>query len=520
MTRRSSHKAPAIEAAAPIGIALAMVLLLPRLVRLFYPEVWVEDDFYLESAYLVSAGMRPYLDFVHQHFPVLEWTAGAYIWLFGASHLSFEFLNEAAIYATSLLVFALGRRVAGRPAAIASAILYGFASLVFRYHVYERECFVAPLVVAAAIFTLDDDSAEISRRAGSIAALLFLACAIKLTAVIPAAVIIGYIAIFQRAILKAIAIAVCIAVLIAALSAFCYWRYGFAFVFETFFFHFMKGRDTAGAIALYPRLILDIMAPLLVLDVVRICAAREWKAATILVVALATAEYIFFGLLSPTAWGHNYLEALPFIAIIAGLGATRLFDALRNLITQEMPARVDWAWVVGGGLFILICLVAITPLVNENWLHDSIYGFGFVPRDEIAEIASAIRGASSSDDNIVAPSFLCFEANRPELIRYPETYGIYREAEAEYERDGFFAARSRLGNADFFALIGDTAHYWTDQIRDAITGRKVKVVVSDSPIQLLPLVRVPPEMLAQNGYRPILRTAHYVVWALAPAPSP
>ena len=497
-----------------------MVLLVPRLVRLFYPEVWVEDDFYLESAYLVSVGMRPYLDFVLQHFPVLEWTAGAYIRLFGASNLSFEFLNEAAIYATSLLVFALGRRVAGRPAAIASAILYGFASLVFRYHVYERECFVAPLVVTAAIFVLDDDSAEISRRAGVVAGLLFLACAIKLTAVIPTAVIVAYIALFWRGVLKAIAIAIGVAVLIAVLSAFCYWRYGFVFVFQTFFFHFMKGRDTAGAIALYPRLILDILAPLLVLGVVRIVAARDWKGATVLVLALAAAEYIFFGLLSPTAWGHNYLEALPFIAIIAGLGAIRLFEALRNLVAQEMPARVDWAWVIGGGVFILICLVAITPLVNENWLHDSVYGFGFVPRDEIAEIATAIRGASGPDDNIVAPSFICFEANRPELVRYPETYGIYREAEAEYEHDGFFAARSRLGNADFFGLIGETAHYWTDQIRDAITEHKVKVVVSDSPIQLLPLVRIPPEMLAQNGYRPILRTPHYVVWALTPAPPP
>ncbi len=45
------------------------------------------------------------------------------------------------------------------------------------------------------------------------------------------------------------------------------------------------------------------------------------------------------------------------------------------------------------------------------------------------------------DDDVIAPSFICFEANRRELIRYPETYGVYREAKAEYDRDGFFAAR-------------------------------------------------------------------------------
>ena len=30
-------------------------------------------------------------------------------------------------------------------------------------------------------------------------------------------------------------------------------------------------------------------------------------------------------------------------------------------------------------------------------------------------------------DDVIAPSFLCFEANRREFIRYPETYGVYRE---------------------------------------------------------------------------------------------
>jgi hypothetical protein len=119
---------------------------------------------------------------------------------------------------------------------------------------------------------------------------------------------------------------------------------------------------------------------------------------------------------------------------------------------------------------------------------------------------------------VIAPSFICFEANRAQLIRYPELYGTYREAKATYQRYGFRTARRRLGSANFFSLIGDTAHYWTDPINDAVAKRRVKVVISDSPIQLLPLVLVQPELLASSGYRPILHTQHYTVWELE-APS-
>src|SRR5271168_962531 len=135
MTSRDSSR----RVSASIGAWLIVVLLIPRVVRMLYPEVWVEDDFYLESAWLVSVGMRPYLDFVQPHMPLLEWIAGCYLKLFGASHQSIEILNEAAIFAASILTWSLARRVAGRPTAIAASILYAWSSLVFRYHVDERE---------------------------------------------------------------------------------------------------------------------------------------------------------------------------------------------------------------------------------------------------------------------------------------------------------------------------------------------------------------------------------------------
>jgi Dolichyl-phosphate-mannose-protein mannosyltransferase len=510
------------RAEAGISVALVIVLLVARLIRLFYPEIWVEDDFYLESAWLVAAGMRPYVDFVHPHLPLLEWIAGAYIKVFGASHLSLEVLNEAAIFATSLLTYAVARRAMDRPAAEGSAILYAFSSLVFRYHVYERECFVAPLVLGAAIIAIDGEM-EPAREVAWLAILLAAACAVKLTALIPAAVLLGYVAFVRRDLMRAIYAGAGIALLVGALSAFCDFRYGFDFIYQVFIFHFLKGRDATTSIAAYPGQILDVMAPLFVLGVIAIVARRAPGRVLGLVLAMVAAEYAFFGILSPTAWAHNYMEALPFIAIVAAVGLMRMWSALRAVVTEEMAPRADWYQIIGGSAFIILCLAWLTPLVNQNWLHGSVYGFGFVPRSEVAQLADAIDRATAPGDEIVAPSFLCFAAKRTELIRYPETYGVYREGEAELERDGFWRARKNLGRADFYRLIDDTAHYWTGPIQRAVANRTVKVVINDSPVQLLPLVHVPPAMLAEHGYHPVLETEHYVVWErgeMPPAPAP
>jgi hypothetical protein len=298
---------------------------------------------------------------------------------------------------------------------------------------------------------------------------------------------------------------------LAAFTALLYKLYGDEFIFQTFVFHFLKGQDAAGDSVTYPRTILDLLVPLFVLGCWRIFGNRIFNRGVILVLAIVAAEYTFYGVLSPTAWAHNYLEALPFIAIVAGLGADALIEATRN-----MPQR--WQFLAGGAALILISLIWIAPIVNENWLNGAVYGFGFVPRAEISQLADALRAASKPEDEVIAPSFICFEANRRELIRYPETYGVYREAKAEYELDGFFAARRRLGTTDFLQLIIDTRHYWTDQMRATIASGKVSAVISDSPIQLMPLVLVPDDFLSANGFRPTLATDHFTLWTRTPGP--
>ena len=77
-------------------------------------------------------------------------------------------------------------------------------------------------------------------------------------------------------------------------------------------------------------MILDVLVPLFVLGCWQVFANRIFNRGVILVLAIVAAEYAFYGVLSPTAWGHNYLEPLPFIAIVAGVGAIALIDAIRT----------------------------------------------------------------------------------------------------------------------------------------------------------------------------------------------
>ncbi len=499
---------------------LLLVLAIPRIVRLAWPEVWVEDDFYLETAYLVSAGMRPYVDFVHPHMPLLEWIAAGYLRLFGANHRSLEILNESMIYLTSVLVWALGRRAVSKPAAVMGAILYAFSSLVFRYHVYERECFVAPAALIGTIAALDRNLSAPAQCA-RISLAFIIACAVKLTAGIPCAVVLIFLAVVERRLFRALIAGAAIAAGLTLLSLVCYRLYGFEFVFQTFLFHFLKGRDAAGGVAAYPVQILDVLAPLSVLGCAAIAAAHRMLSRGLgLVLAMAAAEYAFFGLLSPTAWGHNYLEALPYIAIAAGLGLDYLIEAFGSTYAADARQGTRWLRLGASAPAIVISLGWITPIVNQNWLHGSVYGFGFVARDELRQVAAALRATSAPGEAVIAPSFVCFEANRRELIRYPETYGVYREALDEYRRDGFRAARDHLGGADFFELINATAHFWVDPMRQAIRDGRVKVVIADSPIQLLPLVMLQPEFLLQSGFKPAMRTDHFTLWLRENAPPP
>jgi hypothetical protein len=502
--RRAPSSAVVVSHADQFSIAIWIVvaLAIPRLVRILYPAVWVEDDLLLESSFAVSKGLRPYLDFAHAQMPLLEWAGGLYIRVAGASHVAMEFLNAVAIYTTSLLVFLVGRRALGSRAATAASLLYACHSLVFRYHVWAREFFVSALVLGAMVVLLGDKRAWPTKIL-SAAALVCAACAIKLTAGIAAAAICVSLALVMRAPARAAGFAIAMAGGLGAFVAFCYWRYGEPFIFQAFLFHFLKGSDPAGAGPSYILSLLDVLGPLVVLGSWDVARRRDWNPALGLAAAILLSYLLFFAILSPTAWGHNYLEAWPFICLLAGAGITWLVESWHT----------SWLRVGAGAAVTVACLLWLTPLDNESTLRGSVYGFGFIPRRELSDLAAAIREATDADEEVIAPSFIAFEANRLQAIRYPENYGVMKAGDDLRRAIGFGAARERVGTKSFFDLINETSDIWNNEVIRAIApGGRVHAMIPDSTIQLLPLVDASPAALSERGFHLALQTQHFTLW--------
>lgn len=481
---------------------LLAALALPRLVRILYPAVWVEDDLLLESSFAVARGLKPYVDFAHAQMPLMEWVGGLYIRAFGASHVRMEILNAAAIYATSVLLFVLGKRAAGTRAATAASLLYACHSLVFRYHVWAREFFVSALVLGAIVVLLDV-RASARTKVPAIAALFCAACAVKLTAAVAIAAICVFTAAGLRAAKLAFGIGLTTAAAFGVFVSVCYWHYGEPFLFQAFLFHFLKGRDAAGAGPFYVASLLDVLGPLAVLGLIELRRPRRWSPGIGLAVSVVAAELLFFAVLSPTAWGHNYLDVWPFVALLAGVGVDWFIGACR---TKKAAAA-------GAVAATAACLLWVTPLDNEASLRRSVYGFGFIGRDELAQLATALRAASGPSEEVIAPSFIAFEANRVQAIRYPENLGVMAEGAELYRGVGFQAARARVGSRSFFDAINDTAHIWNDEVVRAIApGGRVNAMIPDSPIQMLPLVNASPAALAARGFHVDQQTEHFVLW--------
>jgi len=219
------------------------------------------------------------------------------------------------------------------------------------------------------------------------------------------------------------------------------------------------------------------------------------------------ALFLFYGALSPTAWGHNYLELLPFLAILAGAGCVWLIEAYRR----------SWRSFAVGIAVVTASLIWVAPLRNENAERSSVYGFGFVRRRELAELASALAAACRPDEEVIAPSFIAFEANRLPHVRYPENLGVMRATEADYLAHGFLATRERYGTRSFFEVIDATSALWNTLVISGIApGGPVNCVILDSSIQFIPLVYATPEALSDRGFRVRLRTEHYELWMRPP----
>jgi hypothetical protein len=535
---RTPAAAGAAATHAPIALPFWLVLALlatPRLARLTHPQIWIEDESYLTGAFEMLAGRLPFRDTPMAHFPLLEGMLAAVVAVLPASIRTAEILTQVATFAAALFVYRLGRQMAGPGAALAAGLLFSTSSVVFRYHVFEREIFVILPVLAATWLALHAPRApggparvgpaRTDLRVGlTLGALLSIAALIKLSALPYAAVLAGFLAAARGGRTAAVVLVLTVTAAIAAASLLFYAPAGDAFLVQVYLFR----RAIPGAPSIWVRLndlrmSLDLPLALGLVGIGWMTLTgrlRVWS----LPLAMLACPVLMYVVLNVTYWSHNGIELLPWLSLVGGAALADIGPLLAGRRSGSVTARgvvstgATRAHAVAAAITAVLLLAFVIPIRNLNWGVDSVHGFGYRDRREIAELAEVVRSHSAPSDPIAVPPIIAFEANRLELVTYPELAGMLRALEEETARVGYWPilmGRSRLRGQDFWDAVAESRRLWLPQLADAISSRRTPVVINSSPADLfpVPLIDVPEETLQRYGYTRVHATANYAVCA-------
>jgi len=457
-------------------LAAAFVIAAPRLARILYPELVIEDDFYLQNAFLLSTGERPYLDFTLNHFPLLEYAFAALVRLLGPSIELAEYVTQACVAVNTLAVLILGSRLCGRRAGLAAAALYGCSALVFKYHLFEREFFTSTCMLTGLYFWLFVRRTPV--RLTATACLFALAALFKLTSAVFFAVILLRACMQKRYRECALMLGV-FACLLAGSTLLCAALYGKEFIFQVYVFHFMKGyRSLPGRMQCFvENTDFSIFCGLLGFFFYRARGnAAQWGLIRLLMLACP----VFFIVFSSTAWPHNLLEMLAFASLLGGAYIRMLPGSLAAAV--QRPARA----VRPSGRFFACAAAAVFVFAlarpwNIEGAHKrmgNLYGFGSVPRREVGEAVRFIAGHTGARDVICCPvPLIAFASGRKKVINYWESAGVEAWVRQRIEQAGLWRAFRQTKKIRFVDLIADVSSAQTRELFERQVALKKPVLV-------------------------------------------
>jgi hypothetical protein len=494
-----------------------LALAMPRVVRLAHPQVWLEDESYLNGALMLSRGFLPYRDFPLPHVPALELLLAAVLRLAPPTVRTAEILTQTAAFLGSVCVFALARRLRGALTGAFAAMIFATSALLFRYHVFEREVFVVvPVLAAVLLVSPRDPQSATTARGVAAGALIFAALAIKLTAVAPLAAITLQLWIERRRRLAA-AVACTALALLAVSSVALAAAFGTDFVVQVFLFRAVHAAFPSLAVKLTEMtLTMDVSLSLGVAGGILIVWAGETRRFAGPLMQLACGVLVLV-VLNPTYWAHTGIELLPWLSIAGGYLAATAVCALRPgaPIARPCPTRFQVAACLAVAALMLIY---VAPIRNLNWEagDDSRYGFGYRDRSELETVAREVRAHSAPDARVATPSILAFLADRVELTPYPEIAGEIEELTASVRHVGYIAAwrEANRRGLSFWESVEASRDRGASAIEAALAAHRIAVVINDSPDDLMPVrfVDVTPQTLVANRYQLASVSAHYEVW--------
>jgi hypothetical protein len=484
------------------AVLYSLLFAAPRIIRLVHPKLWLEDPFYLYAPYLILKGQIPYRDFGHTQMPGLEAVVALFYGIFGPSILVAEILTQSVVFVCTWLIYYFVKTLVNSKAALYSALIFAFSSLLFRYHILEREIFT--LLLTCLMFLLIEKWENLdTKKIFILTSLFILGLLVKLTMVLSFATVMLYLIFFGKEYRNAFKLFVFGSVSVILVFISLYTIFGYKFLLDTLFFHLIKGKLSADFLKSYmmPVNCLDLT---LLLGILGIFSGFFRYGILLWLPLIFLALNMLFFYVSPNLWPHNYIDSLLPLSIFGGIFIWKFFH--ETIAKKKVFAIVS----IAAGLF--IASVYIVPLRNFNWMLNSVCGFGYLPRKEIITLADYVREHSSKNDKLLIPQYIALEAGRFSVINDRiESAGVFKWMDICLKNEGMKAALRFAKGKTFNEMINVTIDWGWGNICEEIRRNKIKLIIRD--IVLGEYFPTDDNFLEQAGYKVVFRTEHYTIWS-------
>lgn len=492
---------PLLKKACLYTILIAL-LLGPRLLRIAYPYLWVEDDVYWNNAFLILEGQKPYEDFIQPHFPALEYLLAVFFALFKPTFLTAEVLTAAAVAAMALLLFMVVKEEGSWLKALLTVFFLSTSQLFFRYHIFQLEIFEALLVVVMFYLIKRDISGK-----GQIFIVLLMALGFSMKAsfvLIQASFIM--LLLFERETRKAVNTLLLLLAADAGILVLYFLLFGDEFVIQALFFQFVKGTNLYGfeRAPYFFHYGLDLGIWIGALGFIQSAIKRPKGHGFFL---LLTFSYlIFFGPLFDTFWLHNLLPIVPCMAFFASSAVVDLFQRLKGL---KRPISKGILLTTVEAIYILLGLFYFT--LWKDYPPGNLYGFGFMPEEEVREVVGFIKGNTIPSEKVLVPDFFAMESQRQNIFNCIEARGVYLWLKEGLKENRLLELRDHARGRTFQQMVEETKHYWLDELKESMShGQPRLLVTSKKPSLSYPYLE--PATLKEKGYTMAMKSKFFYGW--------
>ena len=480
-----------------------MVAVLPRIFRILYPYAWFEDSAYLYHAFAYKSGLKPFIHTLTVHPPTIEYLLAFFYNIFGVSYRVAEIFTGIVVFISTLLLFDCARRIFNEFLALVIIICFSFSSLLFRYHIFEREVFT--LFLSISVFWLIIRMSK-NLYGGILPGLISgLGFGVKFSGLFIFFSILGYF-LYQRNLRAAFFSLLGFVITTGLTWGYFLIKYTPHSFYQLILFHFYKGCGGPAGLRFLDLFIRDLNFLWILGGSGLILSLFIPNRFLFYPLILFTVYTIFFLFISSTYWPHNMIDLLFPLSLANGITLYYIYNSFKQPKKNIIPL-----------IFISISGIIFVSLGSANPHYYK--GLGFIKRNEFKQVSDFIQNHTSDKIPIYAPHYIANESERFKVVDYEELIGPYfmmlKIIENKSEKKDLYQKLT------WYELVEETLPLWRYDLNEMIKQSKVSCVVWDriSPEWSLmynidTLLENKHSFFYNAGYRIKYISSHYTVWLL------